>query len=618
VHTLKLSNIVFFMKVDSCSIFDALASVSHELNYSHRLFHPEKIVIYRERRIDGSYGIRLKYSSELSVWQTIQRKINDQDFALSCVRKVVKVAVKTSKLESISEEAWKGIVWLNNEIRMFNIEADIHNRRLARSCFLRLVQKEKKLVKEISIPTLKHQSLGSYFAKIGVSYIPQPVPTPIPDPKNPALILPCKDVEKIQGIQNPGNHCYCNTSLKALWASQGFTDRLNAWIDCCQGHSEIARSLKNIFQQISTPVSNANGKCIQEESLRRLKENLAGMGERIKAFIAVFPQLKSLPDFDVAMQLSHHTQQDIREFFAVLLSATFMSDDPNQTHFPYVTILEQVSRERSFQYDKRKTGPYSEKIPAIHELFVSSLDASQASEELVISVPIPPKRNTFDIQEFFQGYPDTDILDVEVIVKQPENTSRLFVRSSRPIRRTEYSHQIESCRKLWGSGQHLQAKENPSIAISKSHAFVANSLQETPTFFVACIKRFIQGVTWDSQEKLETPVTTPYRISVPVVQESKKGVFQKIGVAEYVLKSVAVHNGMSQYGGHYVAYIPDPHSIGSDGMPKIWSRHSDSTVSTCCQDMAWEDICVNGYAFIYDRLLPVVTAKENEKVLSCQ
>jgi ubiquitin C-terminal hydrolase len=427
---------------------------------------------------------------------------------------------------------------------------------------------------------------------------------------NPANTLECDPVKAL-GLENPGHHCYFNASLKMLWASAGFRMLLDDAIK--KGNAHVATSLRTLFKEISKVVQNSQFKkvnFVSTDYLKTLKDSLRTVRQAMQSLKDIFPQIRKLLDSDILENLQNtRSELDADELCAALIVAVFLAATPEKSQVPFFKVADHIERTKSnpSQRTTLVSKPQDGTIPDLQDVFIPSLDGSKPSiESPTIRLEVPMESQsvakTFTIQDYFNGYQEMEMFDVESVVKHEKNKSLFFPEVSGTPSPTQVQGTVANCKAKWGQGQKLKQDEDLRVQVTRRHPIVSDEVQHTPPCLIVTAAR----QTPDPEKKSTREVSFPYTLTVPV-QNSEGNKLQDV---TYVMKAVVVHKGKNFTFGHYYTFIPDPSSKKrTDGMPERWTKHNDETVSQVSANNLDNEILnmkKNGYVYIYDRVDPPI------------
>lgn len=594
----------------------------------------DRIVLYRKHFADGKVGLECRAIKDLDVSDRVRLLFGDEKFRLNTVSELIARAESLEEFKKFpkNDDFVNGAVRIGNAAKkkfdnLIGVQKTTEEKKLSQPSSLSSTAPTQPTgasqQSSVTAPTgLPKTSTQTQFSTQNVA--PQTAPN-VPD--NPAMTLPC-DPARAGGVPNPGHHCYFNASLKALWASTSFRDTLQAWIGKHPGG--LAELVKNIFTAISNnkPMpkstmftkqknetkanSKADGKylkAVSDLSSGREPSILDDLKVKLLQFKSEVDSGKQMSDFrdlKILGKLDKIAQEeDAQELIVALFSAIFSAD---QSEAPSLTYLEHVDRPRSgyLQGKEELAADRKGNPPKLEDVYVPSLDSKKTPElESMTRVKIPEGVKNFNVQDYFTGYKDRDVVEVDTVVGADRNRKLFFGEDITTPTSQQKKQEVEKYRKALG----VQPNKDPFTEVSRRYPIVADDPSKAPAFLPIQVSRFqpAHGGMRDEFEKDMRTVTFPYVLDVPI--EKSDG--QNAGTVKYVLKSVVVHRGSSLGSGHYVTYVPDPSSAVRDaatqqiiGYPTKWTCHSDSSVSTVPNDKALRDMESNGYILMYDRLDP--------------
>lgn len=440
------------------------------------------------------------------------------------------------------------------------------------------------------------------------------------------------------GLNNGGNYCFFDATLKALWSVPSFQKMIEKrlellrefereWPPACvstlDGRQALASLLNEAHQADLIAFCRKNARdekfddlvSAQVLSFLRKERILLERVHELMQFIThakghilssregpLFSLIQELQDTCPAFRvLLNHQQQDSAEFFQLFLlhlvpeySIAFMTP----------IFLSRCGEERGEEDRREEVLDTSlrrqlydaiERKELIHEPVapVSSAAVPDAPSAVVLPVVQNAGRrvhtNTFftfpliseitpatrSLETLFRGYMYEERLDPHAIATNDVN------RGISPATVEEFFRKFLP---------DIQSRAGGCYSLPMVTAHLIRGI--SPDFLPIQVLRFPDGRT-KSIDRVEIP---PY-IRVPHAEQDRKP------DEMYVLRSVVIHSGSTLRSGHYYSYIPDRSSLQADGrLFSRWTEHNDEWIRQRRWSDIQEDMEQNGYLVFYERL----------------
>jgi hypothetical protein len=578
-----------------------------------------KLFLYRDRE-GGREVLRAVKENEMGFINRMKKMLGFRNFRLETIRKMVSDSfcviqqadestnIHVELLAKVILKDEKNSTYINKAILAMNKCFEDHNEKIDKSIriFTRMLRREKiekvelpKTILPLKTVDLEGEELTSekpettsigetkkgakktrsatrkYFTFYDTSRT-------IDEGKPRAKITS----DEIAGLQNPGNHCYCNALIKCLEASKGFRKMLEQ----VDNKSKVNTLLTKVFAKLETAGKGVSLSS-DEGPYADLKTELAALFPPLNGFQQQDTGELMIPLLEVALQDTALSEEDM-----------FI---PERNPANFIKLVEYFEREREECMSDELAEKLKDSIPPLELLNILSTDRKKKVQPApIVTVTIPSSRigdekNPFNIREVFDGYRIYEDVTIEAIIdKENEINPQLTEEQKEHFREVAEEHRGRVGTVPVVTGRKIDVK----------------TPQEAPLCLPIYLARFepatdAQGRNLYDVEgnpiyvKNQKPVTYPYTLTVQVGK----------GAATYVLRSVAIHDGGTKDTGHYHTYIPREPQAG-EKEPSLWVDHSDTYVGfTTLQasgnkrKQPLEDIIRrNGCVFMYDRIDPPI------------
>lgn len=515
--------------------------------------HKADVIFYREidKEKNQEYLV-VRSRRQLSLFQRIKLFFRTSDFSLETVNRLaVKALGSTKTIKKVTKgrpenkyHLFEGVNFLKEKIEHGQTPKWYYKIRSSPSSRIDI----KDILKKI------HKIKPSTTSLVGK----KTVPTSVQVPAKVAPPAP-KDVFTGRGIVNPGSFCYCNSALKLIFFSEALQKELSNPL----GNSAAA------LQQVMKALDDRSSKKFLSYNTGELKEFVQQFRKEI---------LKGHKDLELLLK-DPSVQMDQQELLLPLFKAIL--GEERTDHLLSLREVVQRDRGKDILAAKEQGQTLSELDQAkllIQQAYIPAFDSENKPVENAAMLFFRPGEHLVQhIEEYF-GSAAEDNVDIESIIKQPENAA-LFTEENKKLLRD-------------------QAKKHPeltSINIFRRYTLVGDA----PSFLPVYIPRF--SSTWSGTGVAKTRknsnyVVAPFDLTVPVQGKDS---------AHYRLTGIACHAGSALQGGHYYNYFPWPDSpLDETGRPIYWMQHSDPIISA--EPVKWdeiaEDVAANVTTYLYDKL----------------
>lgn len=361
-------------------------------------------------------------------------------------------------------------------------------------------------------------------------------------------------LKRCSGIKNERNMCFTLSVLKGLWASS----RIRNFIASLEKDQKEVPPIVSLLSDLFRLLDTQNPEILVQATDPVLKKFF----EEIRKRHAV---------------LQDAGQQDATEF----LQAVFQEILPKNE---YLFSFQEISRR-----------PAEMKA----ECYIPSIDSTKNISENVLVVPVPKDlKEVLDLQKEISSPVREETVQKEEILQSEANSG---------AGRSDLASQISSVEGktfLVRRERVFQGKAPPILAvhvwrqIEKMPFDLAKARESLSSFLPrAEILRLkedeIKELSGANQivRKCMTPVHAPKNLSIR---------HKDAGELFYTLRSIIVHVGNAEGGGHYYTYV-FPSDEGSSEKGRFVCKHNDDKVSMIPLDAALQkEIDENGYAYMYD------------------
>ena len=362
------------------------------------------------------------------------------------------------------------------------------------------------------------------------------------------------------GIRNKGNMCFALSAFKSLWASQ-----------------RIRNLLQTVEKEQSPP----------------------------PPLVPMLLKLLKLLDIERPDRPIDHTNPVLVELFETMAKTyPFLREEKQQdaTEFLQAIFSEILPKNMMlFSFQETSIRPKDLDLQA----FIPSIDSTHDTKENVCILSVPANsKEPLDLERELNSPVREEKLDPEEVLhyegnqgEDPKKLSEYLDAFTKKTKGKTFS--VRKDREFYGSIPTV-LPINVWRPLEEAPSDIQKMREQLASFMSA---KEIKALSDEQVKQISGAQHNVHKSKIPVHPPRILSIRHKdAGELRYALRSIVIHTGLAEGGGHYYTYIIPPHNASSEEKKFVFKHDDEKVTKIPLNDDVQRDIAENGYSYIYDLL----------------